>query len=205
MDILTAGDIADIREQIAPEMSDLEGSVIEVWRRIKPALAPHGGAGVGGLGTVVDNASRPDQKWQKLHEYPARILGGWQGDEEMFGRQMTNISRYTVLINGADEPDIQGGDRLKERRAVWAPGTVVEAGEVYQPSDSNGLAYRVILGGKTGAVEPEWPLSSVGVVVPDGEVTWALMGDLRTFEVKVPGGDTTYQVLRRVLVEEVQN
>lgn len=211
MDILSAADVLDIQTQIAPAYGDAMSEVFEVWRKPGTPLGstpPAGGIGVGSLGMPIEegsDAARPDQKRVQVAQYPGQIVGGWQGTETEFAGQVVDASRYTIFFNAGDEPDIRGGDRLDMKRTVWTPYRAVAVGDEVQPVASNGRCYRATVAGVTGAVEPVWPKATFGQTVQDGSVTWMYAGYLRTFEVKVPGGEVTYEVLRRVLVEEITN
>lgn len=209
-DILSPADIADIQRQVAPADGDAMSEMFEVWRKPRLAIGSTpipGGIGVGGkFGSVVEegaDVSRPDQKRTQVAEYPGQLVMGWQGDENEFAGQMVNVSRYTVFFNAADNPDIAGGDKLDLKRTVWTKFDLIAVGDERQPSESNGRYYRCTVAGTTGATEPTWPETMPGQTVSDGSVTWQYAGFLRTFEVKVPGGAVTYEVLRRVMVEEI--
>jgi hypothetical protein len=214
MDILSALEITDIQDQIAPAVGDEMSSVLEFWDFVTPELGetiPDGGVGIGNVGMPVEEGSdpaRPDQKRDKLAEYPAQIVGGWQGTEEEFGAQVVSASRYTIFFNAADDPQIGGGARLLVKRDEWAATTAYSVGDVVQPTTSNGRFYVCKTAGTSDAVEPEFEAPVYPDVtvddLDDDTVVWEYGGYLRSFEVKLPGGKVTYEVLRRVLCEEIK-
>jgi hypothetical protein len=128
-DILTAGEIDDIRASVAPEATDELVSTVEVWRR--PSVADGtvaGGAGVDQYGTKVTGATGNSSTVPtKIGTYPARITRAGAGAEVPWGDQAANVNKYTVSINWALSPDVQGGDNILET-ATGRSFEVVDAG-----------------------------------------------------------------------------
>jgi len=92
------------------------------------------------------------------------------------------------------------------QRKVWKASTRVVVGELVQPVASNGRYYRCTVAGITGASEPAFPAGDTpkGATFSDGAATWEYVDKLRTFEVKDPGGETTFKVSRVVGAEEIK-
>lgn len=212
---LSPRDIRDIRRQISPTFRDTVVAWIEVWRMptSDSGTIPDGGSGLNAGGFEVEgnpDPARGDQLIVKVHDYAARIIGARGGRDEVAGSQPVSVVPWTILFNGNDDPDIQGGDRLLvaviERvagtwqRVVWQASHAYLDGDIVQPTDSNGHSYSAAItgGGVSGSTEPTW---ANGVV--DGEVTWTDLGDLRTFELLDPSGNSTLQINQLVGVQEV--
>lgn len=113
-DVLSADDIASIQDDVAPAAGDELVAEVEVWRM--PANADGvvaGGAGVDQYGDpVVGDVSVPSSVPVLVATYPARISNAGVGAEVPWGSQDVNVNKYTVTINWALNPDIQGGDYL---------------------------------------------------------------------------------------------
>lgn len=112
--ILSIDDIAGIQDDIAPAFGDELVSSVAVYRR--PSNADGvvaGGAGVDQFGVRVTNAvGIPSSVPVLIGTYPARITRAGIGAEVAWGSQAANIAKFTVSINWALSPDIEGGDTL---------------------------------------------------------------------------------------------
>lgn len=211
MAILSPAEIQDLRDEIAPQGDE---SLVEVWRMQAANVPLSGGQGVDEFGMSLEEGTRADQQRVKVAEYPCRISRAGVGNEREFGEQMTNVVPWTVTFNWDDNPDIRGGDKLIEpvseivdgvrERVVWTANTVVTVGTLVQPTASNGRYYRCKVAGTTGSTQPTWPKTPKLKTVVDGSVTWEFVDYLRTLEVKDPGGETTYNVMRLVRCEEIK-
>lgn len=207
-DVLSQADIEAIQDSIAPATGDELVSTIEVWRKhhYKDGTIP-GGGGVDAYGMPLNEGSvetKPDDRFEKIAEYPARITGGGKGSEPTIGDQTVPVSPWTITINWALNPDIAADDKLLVGRTPWVASTTYSAGDVVQPTESNERYYTCITAGESGATAPEWWREPIGVTVLDGDVVWEYTDKLRTFEVKDPGGETSYKVVRLVKCEEVK-
>jgi hypothetical protein len=204
-DLLSQDEIDEIRDAIAPSTGDELVSVMEVWRMPEVATPPSGGAGVNSSGFAVEESTdvtRPDLTRVKVAEYPARISRAGTGKEDEFGGQVVSLNQYSLFFNWGDAPDIEGGDRLLEKRAVWQASHAYALGDVVQPTVSNGRCYVATDDGTSAGTEAAWPLNK-GDVVTDGGVEWTCTGSLKTYEVVDSGTDTTYKITRNVRAEVV--
>lgn len=57
---------------------------------------------------------------------------------------------------------------------VWAPLTVYPQGAIVSPAPANGLIYRCVTAGTSGAAPPAW--AAEGQAVTDGSATWTAVG-----------------------------
>jgi hypothetical protein len=215
-DLLTAEDITSIQSAVAPTTGDSEASLIEVWRvpADNPASPVSGGSGKDKYGDPIGNvvdATLPGQQMQAVATYPARISRAGVGNETTGANQPVTIAPWTLTFNWADNPVIQGGDRLMVAlstftttlaRKVWASGTYA-LGDLVQPTTSNSYYYQCTTAGTSGSTQPTWP-TTTGATVVDGSITWKCAGPLRTFEVIDPGGEGSYNVVRLVRCEELE-
>lgn len=58
--------------------------------------------------------------------------------------------------------------RLPDDDTEWAATTVYSVDDVVVPTVRNGRAYKVTVGGTSGATEPAWPVTDGGTVTLDG-------------------------------------
>lgn len=70
---------------------------------------------------------------------------------------------------------------------AWAGAFVYVLGDIRRPTVQNGHAYRCIVAGTSGGVQPTWPLNAGGTVV-DNTCTWQEYGP------EVPSGIVKYRV-----------
>lgn len=107
---------------LAPDGDDELAHEVEVWRLpgAGDEVVP-GGAGVGPSGLPIEDSEdedRPDLTRAKVETYFARkraILPQAQmGGEQEFGAQEQTVNLWKFVFSGADDVDVQGGDRLKD-------------------------------------------------------------------------------------------
>lgn len=58
---------------------------------------------------------------------------------------------------------------------VWQPNYAYSQSELVRPTVANGLVYRLIIPGTSGAVEPAWT-TQVGLCLTDGTAQWVATG-----------------------------
>ena len=94
----------------------------------------------------------------------------------------SNISTHEITGTGY----VSGGNELtgvsvtltqaNSWGPTWSAATGYYYGQIVKPLASpNGLLFRAVSAGASGASEPTWP-TTVGQVVTDGSVTWACVG-----------------------------